>query len=562
VINVRAVYGVIIPVFVLAGLSGCAEIEPKPFEPSKGHIQSETAGDEADDGAIPDVVTQAPALPEPEPAKPLEKYTVVVNEVPVRELLFALARDADLNVDLYPGLDGNVTLNAVDQTLPQILDRISRQIDIRYEMKDDNIVITPDDPYFKDYHVDYVNMARDTNASNRLSTQISTTGGTGTDGEGGGGGSGGSGGGNNTSTTNIDSVSFNRFWQTMVMNISALIGDPVTGTSGTDQMLATNNVIASPETGILNVRATSTQHELIEQYISQMEESAQRQVLIQATIVEVRLDDRYQAGIDWSALDVFDSGIDLVSSTINPVFPGANAIDGPLAEAVIEFTDTDSSGAVRNTAVVQFLEQFGDTRVLSSPQLMAMNNQTAVLKVVTNEVFFEIDSEVTAGTLGGEAVVSVDTNAQTVPVGIVMAMTPQISQSGVVTLNVRPTISRVRSFKPDPNPRQLAGAENEVPEIEVREMESMLRLSSGQTAILGGLMEDSTEDNVGGVPGVSKLPLIGNLFKTTAKDYRKSELVIFLRPVVVNNPSINADLREYRPFLHDSSADRPGGTTQ
>lgn len=561
VINVRAVYGI---TFLVLGLYGCAEIEPKPFEPSQGHIQSDSAEAETDDGQIPEVVTQAPALPEPEPAKPLEKYTVVVNEVPVKELLFALARDADLNVDLYPGLQGNVTLNAVDQTLPQILDRISRQINIRYEFKDDNIVITPDDPYFKDYNVDYVNMARDTNATNRVSTQISTTGGTGTGGAGGGsgGGGGGSSGGNNTSTTDIDSASFNRFWQTLVMNISALIGDPVGATSNTDQMPVTDNVIASPETGIINVRATSKQHELVSEYISQMEESAQRQVLIQATIVEVTLNDRYQAGVDWSSLDVFGSGIDLISTTINPVFPGADAIDGPLAEAVIEYTDTDSSGEVRNTAVVQFLEQFGDAKVLSSPQLMAMNNQTAVLKVVTNEVFFEIDSEVTAGTLGGEAVVSVDTTAQTVPVGIVMAMTPQISTSGVVTLNVRPTISRVRSFKPDPNPRQLAGAENQVPEIEVREMESMLRLSSGQIAILGGLMEDSTEDNVGGIPGASKLPLIGNLFKTTAKNYRKSELVIFLRPVVVDNPSINADLSDYRSFLHNNSAVRPGDASQ
>jgi len=190
---------------------------------------------------------------------------------------------------------------------------------------------------------------------------------------------------------------------------------------------------------------------------------------------------------------------------------------------------------------------------------MAMNNQTAILKVVTNEVYFERDSEVSQGALGGQ-VTSVDTTAQTVPVGIVMALTPQINNSGVVTLNVRPTISRVTNRVQDPNPQ--AAVPNLVPEIEVREMESMLRLSSGQTAILGGLMEDSTEDNVGGVPGASRLPLIGNLFKTTAKDYKKSELVIFLRPVVVNNPSINADLSDYRTILRNNSADRQRDSSQ
>ena len=559
-INVRAVYGVTI---LILGLTGCAEMEPKPFEPSQGHIQSDKDAIPPDEDRIPEVVTGAPALPEPEPAKPLEKYTVVVNEVPVKELLFALARDADLNVDLYPGLQGNVTLNAVDQTLPQILDRISRQIDIRYEFKDDNIIITPDDPYFKDYRVDYVNMSRDTSSTNRVATQISTTGGTATGGGGGGGagggGGGGSSGGNNNSTTNVQSLSFNRFWQTMVTNISALIGEPISGSgAASGEIPVTDNVIASPETGIINVRATSKEHDLIGQYISQMEESAQRQVLIQATIVEVALNDQYQAGIDWQALDIFGSGIDLLSTTINPAIPNS-PIPGSLTQAIFAYEDTDSSGTLRNQPVVRLLEEFGETQVLSSPQLMALNNQTAILKVVENVVYFEIDSEVSQGALGGQ-VTSVDTTAQTVPVGIVMALTPQINETGIVTLNVRPTISRVTNNVQDPNPQ--AAVPNFVPQIEVREMESMLRLTSGQVAVLGGLMEDSTRDDEDRIPGFADIPLIGKAFATKTKDYQKRELVILLRPVVVNNPSVNADLRQYRPYLNNERNQMSGGSSQ
>ncbi|MEX0951529.1 MAG: type II and III secretion system protein, partial [Gammaproteobacteria bacterium] len=149
--------------------SGCAEIEPKPFEPSRGHIQSDESAEPA--ANIPALVQQAPILPEPSPPAPTERYTVVVNEVPVRELLFALARDAEMNIDIYPGITGEVTLNAVDQTMPQILDRISRQVDIRYEFDDQNLYISPDTPFFQSYKVDYVNMSRDTTSSNRLATQ-------------------------------------------------------------------------------------------------------------------------------------------------------------------------------------------------------------------------------------------------------------------------------------------------------------------------------------------------------------------------------------------------------
>jgi MSHA biogenesis protein MshL len=132
-----------------AGLTACAYTVPKPPPPSPGHLRAE----EKPTGEIPeDLRTNAlPATPQPLP--PPEKYTVVVNEVPVKELLFALARDASMNVDIDPSLEGIVTLNAIDQTLPQILDRIARQVDLRYEIQDKNIIVTPDKPYFRTYKI-------------------------------------------------------------------------------------------------------------------------------------------------------------------------------------------------------------------------------------------------------------------------------------------------------------------------------------------------------------------------------------------------------------------------
>lgn len=541
---------------LLLGVGGCAEIEPKPYERSEGHLKPDTDS-AAEAASIPSVVSEVPTLPEPVPPVALEKYTVVVNEVPVKEILFALARDSGLNVDLYPGVSGEVTMNAVDQTLPQILDRISQQVDIRYEFRENNIIVAQDDPFFREYRVNYVNMSRDTVTTNQLATQISTTGSTDVSGTGGR-----SGANTNNSTTDIESISNNRFWQRLVANIAALIGEQQNiqqaGEGG--DIPRTANVIPSPESGLISVRATGKQHEMIRKHIDQVIENAQRQVLVQATIVEVTLSDQYQAGIDWSALDIADSSISIISDTLSTALPspvqGANAVSSFLE---ITYDGTDVSSLIR------FLEEFGNTNVLSSPQAMVLNNQTAILKVVENIVYFEIDSEVSQGTLGAQPIVSADSEVRTVPVGIVMSVTPQISDSGVITLNVRPTVSRVSQFVNDPAIQLLQSSQfgnggddippNLVPQIEVRELESMLRLTSGQTAILGGLMQNTEVDARNAIPGVSRIPLVGKAFESKTKQYLKQELVIFLRPVVVNEPNLAADLQEYKPYLEQQYID-------
>jgi len=511
-------------------LTACTEIEPKPFVPSQGHINDEIQAA----GEIPELVTQVPILTAPAPATELEKYTVVVNEVPVKELLFALARDAQVNVDIAPSIEGVVTINAIDQTFPQILDRIARQVDLRYEFNGDNLFIQPDVPFLRTYTIDYVNMSRDTTSTNTVATQISSTSG---------GGDSGGGGGNN-STTDVSSISNHHFWETMVLNISAILGEEAGGEY---------SVIPNPEAGILTVRATAAQHQQIQEFIDQAQESVQRQVLIRVTIAEVQLSDKYQAGVDWSIIkDIAKAGINIISTTL------AGVPVGTVSDFIIEYDDPKDD---RDTfsATVRLLDEFGNVRIMSSPQIMVLNNQTATLKVVENVVYFEIESELTpSNTPEGQPVTSVDTTAVTVPVGIVMAVTPQISSTGIISLNVRPTISRIAEFKPDPNPDQLIDAAtgqplNQVPQIVIRELESMLILQDGQIGVLGGLMQDISADDVRGLPGVSDLPgALGAPFKTTTKEYEKTELVIFIQPNIIQNPSLDADLSSYRQYLNPS----------
>ncbi len=515
-------------------LTACSYIEPKPFVPSEGHVQEEIQPA----SEIPELVTQPPVLPAPAPAAELEKYTVVVNEVPVKELLFALARDAQVNVDIDPSIEGVVTINAIDQTLPQILDRIANQVDLRYEFNGDNLQIEPDDPYLRTYTIDYVNMSRDTSSTNTVATQISSTSG--------GGESESSGGGNN-STTNVTSISNHHFWETLVSNISAILGDEVSS-GGAGQIAITDTVIPNPEAGIISVRATAAQHQQIQEFIDQTQERVQRQVLIRVTIAEVQLSDQYQAGIDWTFLnEVAKAGFSIASTTLAGGVPV-----GTLTDFVIDYEDPKDD---RDTfdITVKLLDEFGNVRIMSSPQLMVLNNQTATLKVVENIVYFEIDVE--PGSISNAAVTdpAVETTAVTLPVGIVMAVTPQISSNNTVSLNVRPTISRVVDFINDPNPEiALAGQENLVPQIEIREMESMLRLNDGQIGVLGGLMQDTSADSVDGFPGISDVPGVGAAFKTTTKEYKKTELVIFIQPSIIQNPSLNADLSNYRQYLNPS----------
>ena len=319
-------------------------------------------------------------------------------------------------------------------------------------------------------------------------------------------------------------------------------------------------VIVNREAGVINVRATSKQHERIQEFLDKVMNSVKRQVLIEATIVEVRLSDSFQAGIDWSRLNnsASNSGFQFrqqlgaqtnsINVTGNNFSATANAF-GVVPDAGFVAGYLNPISRIGNIAAsISLLEQFGTTKVLSSPKLMVLNNQTAVLKVVDNIVYFTVQSQQSQGSVGGGILSTVTTTANTVPVGVVMTVTPQINDGGNVNINVRPTVSRVLGYKSDPNPNLKI--ESLVPEIQVREMESMLQIMSGNTAVLGGLMQDDILTNDDRVPGLSKVPGIGKVFTGKNDANRKTELVIFLRPTVIANASLESDeLANYKQYL-------------
>jgi MSHA biogenesis protein MshL len=546
-------------------LAGCGH---KPMQPDETHI---AAGQARPEGAIPPPVQITPVLPKPTPMARPETYSVVVSNVRVQELLFALARDARLQIDIDPSLTGTVTLNAVDQTLPQLLTRIGRQVDMRYELDGQNLVVMRDTPYLRVYRIDYVNLARDAKIVAGMSMQV-----TGSVSP-----SGGAAGGQNNSTATINSVSANKFWDTLIDNVKAILREtdkvlpagasaqvaapttaPVQQPPGggapaaapvaaapSATFLEAGSVIANPESGLLNIRATSRQHEKIQEFLDQVLANSRRQVLIEATVAEVRLTNQYQRGIDWQrlrtnaaaagvpAFGTGNSGLEF-SQRSNVTRPGFNENQFILGGAIT---------SLNLNFAFKLLESFGDVRVLSSPKLSVLNNQFAVLKVVDNLVYFTVSSQTSQAANTG-TLQSISTTANTVPVGLVMTVVPQISDHDSISLNVRPSISRLLRFVADPNPL-LTTVGNFIPEIQTREMESVLRLESGQIAVLGGLMEDIGDRTEDAIPGVRNIPGLGQVFSQRTDENRKTELVIFLRATVIRDPSIEGDYRSLRSLL-------------
>lgn len=563
-----------------ASLAGCAH--QTTIAPSAGHVGSAQDNEKiaAPTGEIPKPVKKLAYVPPPKPRAKEPTYSVVVSDVPVQEVLFALARESKLNVDIHPAVQGKVTLNAVDQTLPAILDRLSKQIDLRYKVEGNVISIAPDTPTLRTYKIDYVNLDRDTTASLGAGSEISS------------GGSAAAGG--SESKVTIKSKAEAHFWDLLATNIRNILSSTKSQAisaeekttraeavrqaqedrlkqieavskagAGAEKLfqeafktpVATSTisdgkdqVIVNPVAGAITVMATERQHAFIQKYVDGVMASVQRQVLIEATIVEVTLNDRFQQGIDWSRLS--SAGAAAGGLTFKQTLGGAAAATGN--QFVLGFTKSTALGNL--AASIRLLDTFGNTRVLSSPKVMALNNQAALLKVVDNIVYFKVD--VTAGSVSNGVVTPpvYSTSAQTIPVGVVMSVTPQINANGNVSLNVRPTVSRILSYVNDPNPDLAnAGVTSRIPQIQVREIESLLQVTSGQTVVLGGLMQDNVANTTDSVPGVSNVPLIGKLFKGKDDTRTKTELVIFLRPTIIPSASLESEeLKSFKQYLPEN----------
>lgn len=533
--------GALLSIAVAALVAGCGTVQQ--FDPAPEHLKSIEGN-----RIIPAPVTRLPTPPAPVAQPVQETYTLVVTDVPVREVLFALARDAAINVDISGNIEGNVTLNAVNQTLPQILERIGRQVSIRHSIENGTLVVTPDAPYWQNYRVDYVNLARGSEGEVTVATQIASTGGSvGEDSQS---GSGASSAEQNVSRTTVKSTSDNSYWKTLGNNLRQILTGQA---AGGDAAAGPDPVAVNSIAGVISVYANSVQQRKVQAFIDQVTANSKRQVLIEVTVVEVELNDSYQAGVDWSRVSA-NGGLGKDGISFINTLTGGNLSTAPVYTMTYNNFDADGSGF---SAAVKMLSQFGDTKVLSTPRIMALNNQTALLKVVDERVYFSLSQDIVEASDNGPERSTITSEIKTVPVGFIMSVTPQISDNGNVSMNVRPTITRILGYVVDPAPRLSEFGQdfdNLVPEIHVSEIESLLEVADGQTVVIGGLMQDTSQKKRDGVPLLSRLPGVGDLFSYRDDAVKKSELVLFLRPTVVRGAGTG------QPAL--ASAAVPLGTTE
>lgn len=527
------------------------------------NISFKTKG--AEGPPIPDL---APILASPEPPKIGQTKLVsltVTDDVPLKDVLLELARLADIDIEVDANISGGISFRAKDRPFNEVIDRIANLAGLRYKMKDGVLRVERDTPYIEVYPLDFINIDRTSSSNISLNTSVLSA-------------TGGGGGLTSGSTASVTANSTSDFWSkfdegikqilayTPSSKLSAIAGAPAAPAAGGGDNGKTFYII-NRQGATLTVSATDRQHEMIKHFLKQIQMSVSSQVLIEAKIVEVTLDKEFQSGIDWTKIG--GSKINFSSA-----FNGTGQTSASNA-AIFNITEAlhplNIKHPVDLNLAVQLAEKFGTTRTLSSPRLHAMNNQQAVLTFAQNQVFFQITvSQSTTTTVGAQTTQSpltVNSTIKTVPIGIILSLQPSINlETDEVTLDIRPTLSRVVGSVEDPavafliaqaqasSPTtNLSGISSTVPVVEVRELDSILKLKSGQVMVIGGLMQDLNNQTDTGLPFVNTIPVVGQLFNGTNRTNTVQELVIFIRATILdtNGDATNADKGLYKKFTDD-----------
>jgi MSHA biogenesis protein MshL len=604
--------------FTLSGaLQGCdfAKSQLKPDRDSEAEMQdfrdvlSSRVPDVGEDGSSNRAGGTIPSLQsyisEATPGmKPMPLVSISVNQsIPLKDVLFELAQQADYDLELDPRIRGSIIYTVRNKPFDMVVERISEIAGLRHQFEDGILRVELDMPYNKVYKIDYLNIIR-TNAGS-IRNSISVVTGDGAD---------------TGSQYEAVIASEADFWGELNTSIAQLLStsepnrmmtefDPIITAVQQNPDIAPvapqfdgqGNVIVQPpevslevqslptagdpdfeaeerldatdeqnpfrptfsisqQAGVINVYASHKTHKAVQDYLRILRRSVTSQVLIEAKILEVTLNDEFATGINWRSMGLLSG--ELQTSFLNNSFGILNTLS-PDVTPVIQGTNlvTQNSslalGYLGNDvqAVVEAISAFGTVKALASPRLTVLNNQSAVLNVATNVVFFEIDIEQT--TDEGVTDTNVDSQIRNVPEGVIVNVQPSIDlDSRSISMSLRPTITRITQRVPDPAVQFLnvAGVESLIPEVNVQEIDSVIKMRSGQPIVMGGLLQDRSTVVSEGVPGLMEIPMVGGLFRSNNNLIRKTELVILLKATILDGDDggiSNSDKDLYRRFSED-----------
>ncbi len=495
--------------------------------------------------------------------------SLAVNEdVPIKDVLVELSRIADVDMEIDPAITGGIIFRVKDKPFKQVIERISDLAGLRYREKNGILRVEKDTPFLVNYKVDFLNMIRSASSNILINTNVLTSGtksnnstsptannnsnsfrnnntqntGNNNNSSSSGNGNGLSSGSNNSLTSSYDG----NLWSSIETTLQAILAFKPSNMSVENETATSVAPVATAagqtpsyninkQAGIISVLATEKQHKNVKDYLDNIKKTVSAQVLIEAKIVEVTLDEQYKSGIDWGKITDVNSKLALQGDF------GKSAID--TTGNYISFGHMSTSKNL--TSSISLTEQFGVSRTLSSPRLNAMNNQQAVLTFAQNAVYFTLQAEEQKdnNSLTGNTQLTVNSTVNSVPIGMILALQPSINlDTQEITMNIRPTLSRISSTVRDPGVDILVARnvttnggqiKSEIPVVEVRELDSILKIRSGEIMVIGGLMKELNSNTDTGVPGVSRVPVFGNLFKGVNKQNQVVETVIFIKATIV-----------------------------
>ncbi len=464
------------------------------------------------------------------------RFDVAAADVEASAFFAGLVEGTATNMVVHPQVTGRVSLRLKNVTLVEVMDIVQDVYGYHYRTIAGGYQILPNNLQTRIFEVDYLTLQRSGTSSMKVSSGQVTDGSNSSDSSSNSSDSGRSSSRSESGTgSQIETTSKTDFWPAFQQALEALIG-----------IEDGRKVIIQPQAGLVVVCTLPAELDIVANYLQRTESSLQRQVILEAKIIEVQLNDSFQTGINWGALFESNGG----TATIGQVGGGTSLSSGlseisgntgnlnPLLAGTIDGLTSSAFGGVFSAAVefddfqafVEAVKTQGDVQVLSSPRISTLNNQKAVIKVGTDEFFV---TDVSSDTDTETDTATADITLTPFFSGIALDVTPQISEDGRVTLHIHPTVSDVED---QTKVITVNGQEQSLPLAfsSVRESDTIVSARNGQVVVIGGLMKNSEGQKTAGVPLLGDLPGIGYLFRHQQESTRKSELIILLRPQVVN----------------------------